>query len=107
MCPCREHARGEGRIPLIAVTGTNGKTTTTRLIEHAARKTGLTTGMTTTEGVYINGELTMEGDCTGYHSALSLLSAPDVDLAVLERRAAASSSAGWRSTAATSAWCSM
>ncbi|ATQ79135.1 cyanophycin synthetase [Massilia violaceinigra] len=77
-------AGSDGRIPLIAVTGTNGKTTTTRLIEHAARKTGLTTGMTTTEGVYINGELTMEGDCTGYHSALSLLSAPDVDLAVLE-----------------------
>ncbi|NHZ39379.1 cyanophycin synthetase [Massilia sp. CCM 8693] len=75
---------GDGRIPLIAVTGTNGKTTTTRLIEHAARLTGLSTGMTTTEGVYINGELTMEGDCTGYHSALSLLSAPDVDLAVLE-----------------------
>ncbi|HEX8609910.1 MAG TPA: cyanophycin synthetase [Telluria sp.] len=74
----------DGRIPLIAVTGTNGKTTTTRLIEHAARLTGLCTGMTTTEGVYINGELTMEGDCTGYHSALSLLSAPDVDLAVLE-----------------------
>ncbi|MDQ1924818.1 cyanophycin synthetase [Massilia pseudoviolaceinigra] len=77
-------AGSDGRIPLIAVTGTNGKTTTTRLIEHAARKTGLTTGMTTTEGVYINGELTMEGDCTGYHSALSLLNAPDVDLAVLE-----------------------
>ncbi|QPI53359.1 cyanophycin synthetase [Massilia antarctica] len=74
----------DGRIPLIAVTGTNGKTTTTRLIEHAARMTGLNTGMTTTEGVYINGELTMEGDCTGYHSALSLLTAPDVDLAVLE-----------------------
>ncbi|WP_308624814.1 cyanophycin synthetase [Massilia rubra] len=74
----------DGRIPLIAVTGTNGKTTTTRLIEHAARLTGLCTGMTTTEGVYINGERTMEGDCTGYHSALSLLSAPDVDLAVLE-----------------------
>jgi cyanophycin synthetase len=75
---------GDGRIPLIAVTGTNGKTTTTRLIEHAARKTGLRTGMTTTEGVYINGELTMKGDCTGYHSALSLLGAPDVDMAVLE-----------------------
>ena len=75
---------GNGRIPLIAVTGTNGKTTTTRLIEHAARLTGLSTGMTTTEGVYINGEMTMEGDCTGYHSAMSLLAAPDVDFAVLE-----------------------
>jgi cyanophycin synthetase len=74
----------DGRIPLIVVTGTNGKTTTTRLIEHAARKTGLRTGMTTTEGVYINGELTMQGDCTGYHSARAVLSAPNVDMAVLE-----------------------
>jgi cyanophycin synthetase len=75
---------GKGRIPLIAVTGTNGKTTTTRLIEHAARRSGLSTGMATTEGVYIKGELTMAGDCSGYHSARSLLAAPDVDFAVLE-----------------------
>lgn len=60
------------------------KTIGLRLIEHAARRTGLNTGMATTEGVYINGERTTEGDCTGYHSARSLLAAPDVDFAVLE-----------------------
>ena len=76
--------KSDGRIPTIAVTGTNGKTTTTRLIEHVLRMTGRKTGMTTTDGVYINGELNMQGDCTGYHSARSLLTAPDVDFAVLE-----------------------
>ena len=75
---------GDGRIPIIAVTGTNGKTTTTRLIAHAVGLTGLHTGMTTTEGVYIDGVLADEGDCTGYHSARMLLSAPEVDFAVLE-----------------------
>ena len=74
----------DGRIPIIAVTGANGMTTTTRLIEHAARRTGLGTGTASTEGVYINGERTMEGDCTGYHMARSLLAAPDVDFAVFE-----------------------
>jgi cyanophycin synthetase len=74
----------DGRIPVIAVTGTNGKTTTSRLIAHAAGLTGLRTGMTTTEGVYIDGVLADQGDCTGYHSARMVLSAPDVDFAVLE-----------------------
>ncbi|MGZ5202622.1 MAG: cyanophycin synthetase [Telluria sp.] len=74
----------DGRIPLVAVTGTNGKTTTTLLIEHAARTAGLSTGAATTNGVYFNGELALEGDCTGYRSARSVLSAPDVDFAVLE-----------------------
>ena len=73
-----------GRIPLIAVTGTNGKTTTTRLIAHTAALTGLTTGMSTTEGVYINGVRIKEGDCTGYHSARTVLSTPEVEFAVLE-----------------------
>jgi len=75
---------GDGRIPLIAVTGTNGKTTTTRLIAHAAGLAGRHTGMTTTEGVYIDGELVEHGDCTGYHSARMVLSAQEVDFAVLE-----------------------
>ena len=75
---------GDGRIPLIAVTGTNGKTTTTRLIAHAASMTGLVTGMTTTEGVYLDGVRIKEGDCTGYHSARTILASPRVELAVLE-----------------------
>jgi cyanophycin synthetase len=73
-----------GRIPLIAVTGTNGKTTTTLLIEHAARMTGLRTGVTTTEGVFIDGQSICKGDCTGYRSARTVLASPDVDFAVLE-----------------------
>ena len=75
---------GNGRIPLIAVTGTNGKTTTTRLIAHAIGMTGLCTGMTTTEGVYVDGVRIKQGDCTGYHSARSILAAPEVEFAVLE-----------------------
>jgi cyanophycin synthetase len=74
----------DGRIPVIAVTGTNGKTTTSLLIEHAVRLAGLRTGVTTTSGVYLNGRLAYEGDCTGYHSARSVLGAPDIDFAVLE-----------------------
>jgi cyanophycin synthetase len=74
----------DGRIPVVAVTGTNGKTTTSLLIAHAARMAGLRTGVTTTEGVYIDGRPTLKGDCTGYRSARSVLSSPEVDFAVLE-----------------------
>jgi len=74
----------DGRIPTVAITGTNGKTTTSLLIAHAVRLAGLRTGVTTTEGVYVDGVLTMKGDCTGYHSARSVLSSPEVDFAVLE-----------------------
>ena len=74
----------DGRIPVVAVTGTNGKTTTSLLIAHAARQSGLRTGVTTTEGVYVNGHQTMKGDCTGYRSARSVLASPEVDFAVLE-----------------------
>ena len=74
----------DGRIPLIAVTGTNGKTTTTLLIEHVARSAGLRTGCTTTEGVFIDGERIAKGDCTGYRSARTVLASPEVDFAVLE-----------------------
>ncbi|MFC5512589.1 cyanophycin synthetase [Massilia jejuensis] len=73
-----------GRIPVVAVTGTNGKTTTTLMIAHAARVAGLGTGVTTTEGVFVNGKRLVKGDCTGYWSARTVLSAPDVDFAVLE-----------------------
>ncbi|WP_313706301.1 cyanophycin synthetase [Massilia sp.] len=74
----------DGRIPTVAVTGTNGKTTTSLLIAHAARLTGQRTGLTTTEGVYIDGRRIMAGDCTGYRSARAVLTSPEVDFAVLE-----------------------
>jgi cyanophycin synthetase len=74
----------DGRIPVVAITGTNGKTTTSLLIAHAARLAGLRTGVTTTEGVYIDGQLAMKGDCTGFRSARSVLTSPEVDFAVLE-----------------------
>ena len=73
-----------GRIPVVAVTGTNGKTTTTLMIGHTARVAGLGTGVTTTEGVFVNGKRLVKGDCTGYWSARTILSAQDVDFAVLE-----------------------
>jgi cyanophycin synthetase len=74
----------DGRIPVVGVTGTNGKTTTTLLIAHAARMAGLRTGVTTTEGVFVDGQQIKKGDCTGYRSARSVLTSPDVDFAVLE-----------------------
>ena len=73
-----------GRIPVIAVTGTNGKTTTTLAIDHVLRSLGRRTGCATTEGVYVDGEPVMAGDCTGYWSAHAVLSDPDVEMAVLE-----------------------
>jgi cyanophycin synthetase len=72
------------RIPIIAVTGTNGKTTTTRLIAHIARMKGYKVGYTTTDGVYIQNRLLMTGDCTGPSSAEFVLKDPTVDFAVLE-----------------------
>jgi cyanophycin synthetase len=74
----------DGRIPVVAVTGTNGKTTTTLLIAHAVRMAGLRAGVATTEGVFVDGQRIVKGDCTGYRSARSILSSPDVDFAVLE-----------------------
>lgn len=73
-----------GRIPLTAITGTNGKTTTTRLLAHIARLAGYHTGYTTTEGIYIGNELVEEGDCTGPLSASKVLRDKTVDFAVLE-----------------------
>jgi UDP-N-acetylmuramyl tripeptide synthase len=74
----------DGRIPLIALTGTNGKTTTTHLIAHCVRMAGLVAGVTTTQGVFIDGKTVAEGDCTGYWSARTVLAAPEVEFAVLE-----------------------
>lgn len=72
------------RIPIIAVSGTNGKTTTTRLTAHIARMKGKKVGYTTTDGVYIQNRLLMEGDCTGPVSTEFVLKDPTVNYAVLE-----------------------
>jgi cyanophycin synthetase len=74
----------DGRIPVVAVTGTNGKTTTVRLIAHLMAASGLRVGMTNTDGVYINGRQTDSGDCSGPRSARNVLQHPDVDAAVFE-----------------------
>ncbi|HBC05910.1 MAG TPA: cyanophycin synthetase, partial [Aequorivita sp.] len=73
-----------GRIPIIATTGTNGKTTTTRLIAHMAKMKGYRVGYTTSDGVYIQNRLLMKGDCTGPASAEFVLKDPTVNFAVLE-----------------------
>lgn len=73
-----------GRIPIVAVTGTNGKTTTVRLIAHLLTAAGLRTGMTNTDGVYIEGHRIDSGDCSGPKSARNVLLHPDVDAAVFE-----------------------
>lgn len=73
-----------GRIPIIAVTGTNGKTTTTRLLAHIAKGAGKKVGYTTSDGVYIQNQLMMKGDCTGPVSSNFVLKDPTVDFAVLE-----------------------
>jgi cyanophycin synthetase len=72
------------RIPIIAVTGTNGKTTTTRLTAHIFRQQHQYVGFTTTDGVYINDHLLDQGDNTGPKSAQMILQDPTVDVAVLE-----------------------
>ncbi len=77
-------AGDDGRIPVVAVTGVNGKTTTTRLTAHLLRTAGLRVGMTNTDGVYVNGRQTDSGDCSGPKSARNVLLHPDVDAAVLE-----------------------
>jgi cyanophycin synthetase len=71
-------------IPVIAVTGTNGKTTTTRLIAHLFRHTGRVVGFTTTDGVYLQSRLVAAGDMTGPFAANIVLSNPIVEVAVLE-----------------------
>jgi cyanophycin synthetase len=73
-----------GRIPIVAISGTNGKTTTTRLMGHTLGRTGKTVGMTTTVGVWIGDKKVLEGDTTGPVSASMVLSDPTVDVAVLE-----------------------
>jgi cyanophycin synthetase len=72
------------RIPIIAVTGTNGKTTTTRMIAHVMARSGPRVGMTTTDGIWIDGREVARGDTTGPVSARTVLSDPAVEVAVLE-----------------------
>ena len=71
-------------IPIISITGTNGKTTTTRLISHVLSIMGYNVGMTSTDGIYINKKCIDKGDDTGYYSAKTVLLNKDVDIAVLE-----------------------
>lgn len=73
-----------GRIPLVAVTGTNGKTTTVRLIAYLAGRAGYKVGFTTTDGIYIDGHQIYAGDCSGPKSASTILRDPLVEFAVLE-----------------------
>lgn len=72
------------RIPIIAVTGTNGKTTTTRLIAHMVKNKGYRVGFTTSDGIYIQNHLLEKGDTTGPFSAEYILKDPTVEFAVLE-----------------------
>jgi cyanophycin synthetase len=73
-----------GQVPIIAITGTNGKTTTTRLTAHICKTAGCKVGFTTSDGVYIHNQLMMTGDCTGPRSAEFVLKDPTVELAILE-----------------------
>lgn len=72
------------RIPIVAITGTNGKTTTTRLTAHIYRQTGQVVGYTTTDGIYIDEYLVEKGDNTGPYSASVILKDPTVEVAILE-----------------------
>lgn len=72
------------RIPIAAITGTNGKTTTARMLAHIQKLSGRCVGLTTTDGVYIDGERTVAGDMTGPQAAQMVLKDPSVDMAVLE-----------------------
>lgn len=74
----------KGRIPVIAITGTNGKTTTTSIIAYMARMAGFYTGHCTTNGIYFDAHLVEEGDCTGPISARKILTDKSVEFAVLE-----------------------
>ncbi len=71
-------------IPIASITGTNGKTTTARMVAHILKLAGRHVGLTTTDGVYIDGQRTVEGDMTGPTAARMVLRDPSVDVAVME-----------------------
>src|SRR5262249_43003557 len=75
----------DGRIPIVGITGVNGKTTTTRFIAHLVRQTGRKVGMTCTDGIYIGDRRIEVGDCSGPLSARAILANPQVEAAVLEK----------------------
>ena len=81
---CSSRRARPSRIPIAAVTGTNGKTTTARMLAHILKLAGHHVGLTTTDGVYIDGQRTVEGDMTGPVATRMVLSDPFVDVAVLE-----------------------
>jgi cyanophycin synthetase len=72
------------RIPIVAITGTNGKSTTTRMIAHVLASAGRSVGMTNSDGIYVRGELVEAGDWTGFGGASRVLAEPGLDVAVLE-----------------------
>jgi cyanophycin synthetase len=72
------------RVPIACITGTNGKTTTSRMLAHIAKMAGFTPGLTTTDGVYIDGQRTVEGDMTGPVATRMVLADARIDIAVLE-----------------------
>jgi cyanophycin synthetase len=77
-------AGAPARVPIAAITGTNGKTTTARMLAHITKMAGYTPGLTTTDGVYIDGQRTVQGDMTGPVSARMVLADPQIDIAILE-----------------------
>ena len=77
-------AGAPSRIPIAAVTGTNGKTTTARMLAHIHKLSGKCVGLTTTDGVYIDGQCTVKGDMTGPVATRMVLKDPHVEVAVLE-----------------------
>lgn len=72
------------RVPIASITGTNGKTTVSRMVAHIHKLSGNTVGLATTDGVYIDGNLTVKGDLTGPRAAQMILRDPTIDAAVLE-----------------------
>ena len=77
-------AGSSNRIPIASITGTNGKTTTSRMLGHIMKASGYTVGMTSTDGVYVDGKLSVKGDMTGPTAAQIVLRDPTVDFAVME-----------------------
>ncbi|MBH0170266.1 cyanophycin synthetase [Fictibacillus sp. 18YEL24] len=77
-------SREEAAVPVVAVTGTNGKTTTTRLVSHLLQKENITVGYTCSDGVWVGDQQLDAGDCSGPRSARKVLAHPSVDIAVLE-----------------------
>ena len=77
---------GDGRIPLVAVTGTNGHNSTnaTRIIDHTLRRAGIVTGCANGDGVFLNGDSVIAADCGSYRAARTVLGSPDIEFAVLE-----------------------